>query len=90
MVVQRELLTAWRSLLQLPPADSDAASMHVTDPHGARATVTPSIEHALQQARAHDAEPIDILVCGSLHLVGGVMAHLREAGAVDERLMSIR
>lgn len=32
---------------------------------------------------------VHVLVAGSLHLVGGVMAHLRDAGALDERLLSV-
>ena len=60
--------------------------------HGARASVVPSIEDAMAQARAAGAsaeEPAAVLVCGSLHLVGGVMAHLQQHGALDERLASM-
>ena len=92
MTVQRELLAAWRELLALPPAADDAGSLHAEDPHGARASVVPSIEDAMAQARAAGAsaeEPAAVLVCGSLHLVGGVMAHLQQHGALDERLASM-
>ena len=40
-----------------------------------------------QQAQAQ-GEGVECLVTGSLHLVGGVMAHLQHSGCLDDRLVS--
>ncbi|KAK0561976.1 Folylpolyglutamate synthetase [Tilletia horrida] len=75
LTVQRELSEAWTGLV-----GSDAEG-------GARIHVLPSIEDALLLAKKE--EGTDVLVSGSLHLVGGVMAHLREDGKLDEELRSV-
>ena len=55
---QHELAGAWRALLPSFPA--------------ARVHVLPSVEHAVAVAR-QAPQPVDVLVAGSLHLVGGVI-----------------
>ena len=59
---QRELADAWSSLI--PSFSKD--SIHVL----------PSIEHAVNVVRKLEVSgenPVDVLVAGSLHLVGGVV-----------------
>ncbi|KAL9939362.1 hypothetical protein V8E36_002175 [Tilletia maclaganii] len=77
LTVHRDLRDAWLSLVGLEAAAGAGATVHVL----------PSIEDALLLAR--EVEGSDVLVSGSLHLVGGVMAHLREEGKLDEDLKSI-
>ena len=55
---QNELADAWRELVPAFPADQ----IHVL----------PSVEHAIHIVRDQTG-PIDVLVAGSLHLVGGVI-----------------
>jgi len=82
-VVQRELEAAW---LTLRPRDA------------AKVQVQPSSEEALRRVRQLAAAPeaqqahvkTDVLVTGSLLLVGGVMAHLKDAGDLDDALVSTR
>lgn len=58
---QQELASAWRSLL--PSLGED------------KVHVLPSIEHAVRKIRtsAEDGAETDVLVTGSLHLIGGVI-----------------
>ncbi|GJE84386.1 FolC bifunctional protein [Phanerochaete sordida] len=56
--VQHELADAWRTLLPSFPAD--------------RLHVLPSVEHAVNIVR-QEPQPVDVLVAGSLHLVGGII-----------------
>ncbi|KAK7695437.1 hypothetical protein QCA50_000073 [Cerrena zonata] len=57
---QNELASAWRSLVPSFPAD--------------RIHVLPSIEHAVRVVREEEASgKVDVLVTGSLHLVGGII-----------------
>ena len=59
---QHELASAWSSLVPTFPKES----IHVL----------PSIEHAVNVVRRLNAsgdKPVDVLVAGSLHLVGGVI-----------------
>ena len=59
---QRELADAWAALVPFFPQD--------------RVHVLPSIEHAVNVVRklgASGEQPVDVLVAGSLHLVGGVI-----------------
>jgi folylpolyglutamate synthase/dihydropteroate synthase len=60
---QRGLASAWTTLVSGFPAEN----VHVL----------PSIEHAVKKvqeiANADNARRVDVLVTGSLHLVGGVM-----------------
>lgn len=59
---QHELAGAWSSFLPSYPKDN----IHVL----------PSIEHAINVVRKLDVateKPVDVLVAGSLHLVGGVI-----------------
>ena len=61
LTVQNELATAWSSLVpEFPPS-------HVH--------VLPSIQHAVEVIRSiqGQSKSLDILVCGSLHLVGGII-----------------
>lgn len=78
MTVQRELLAAWSRLLDIP---GDELKLEAD---GTMVQALPSIEHALARMREQGVDRV--FVCGSLHLVGGVMAHLQEQGALDERL----
>jgi folylpolyglutamate synthase len=59
--VQQELAEAWTSLVPTFPTES--------------AYVLPSIEHAVGIAReeASSGKPVEVLVTGSLHLVGGLI-----------------
>lgn len=60
--VQSELAAAWLSLIPEFPTDN----VHVL----------PSIEHAIRVVRGIESEgkeEVDVLVAGSLHLVGGVI-----------------
>lgn len=83
MSLQQELLRAWCSLLHLPTPEQGQLS--VTAAYESRVHVVPSIEHALRTVQAMKENP-NVLVAGSLHLVGGVMAHLQDQGVLDERL----
>lgn len=69
LTVQHELADAWRALAP------DFPSEHIH--------VLPSIEHAIRIVRETEekGKPVDVLVTGSLHLVGGVIevAGLSEA-----------
>ena len=56
--VQHELADAWQELVPAFPRDN----IHIL----------PSIEHAVDIIHAQDGA-VDILVAGSLHLVGGVI-----------------
>ena len=47
-------------------------------------TVLSSIQEAVEAMDGEQAQ--HVLVCGSLHLVGGVMSHLKDAGLLDEAL----
>ncbi|KIP12703.1 hypothetical protein PHLGIDRAFT_123796 [Phlebiopsis gigantea 11061_1 CR5-6] len=58
LTVQHELEAAWKSILPTYPAD--------------RIDVLPSVEHAVNAVRQEE-KPVDVLVAGSLHLVGGVI-----------------
>ncbi|CAD6885235.1 unnamed protein product [Tilletia controversa] len=78
LTVQRDLSDAWRELVGSSPEE------------GSRVHVLPSIEDAMVLAREGErGEDTDVLVSGSLHLVGGVMAHLQEEGALDSELRSV-
>ena len=56
---QQELASAWSALIPSFPT----SSVHVL----------PSIEHAIDVVRSLKSGPVDVLVTGSLHLVGGVI-----------------
>lgn len=59
---QNELASAWRSLVPSFPQD--------------RIHVLPSIEHAVRMVHEQEASgkgKVDVLVTGSLHLVGGII-----------------
>jgi folylpolyglutamate synthase len=61
LTTQKELAAAWLSLVsEFPPS-------HVH--------VLPSVQHAVEFARSlrGQRKSLDVLVCGSLHLVGGVI-----------------
>jgi len=84
MSVQRELLGAWCELLGASAPDANTLAV---DLDGCSAQVVPSIEHVMTAARTEPGVP-NVLVVGSLHLVGGFMAHLQAQGMLDERLVS--
>lgn len=78
LTVQNELKAAW---LALCPADA------------ARITIVPSIQDAMAAVRSGTEgteKNTHTLVTGSLLLVGGVMSHLRDEGALDDALLSVR
>ena len=58
---QQELAVAWTSLLPTFPSEN----VHVL----------PSIEHAVRVVRegTNNGRPVEVLVTGSLHLVGGLI-----------------
>ena len=69
--IQRELAKAWTSLAPTFPKEN----IHVL----------PSIEHAVGVVReeANNSRPVEVLVTGSLHLVGGL---IEVAGLTDVAL----
>lgn len=73
MSVQRELRDAWKELTQ-----SDEGVQ-----------VLPSIEDAMDVVGQQQKEGQDVLVAGSLHLVGGVMSHLKDKGGLDDKLEAV-
>lgn len=81
LTVQRELQTAWNELLHIKSDDA----LH------ARVKVLPSIQHAMQLVLEEEqgGSSPTVLVTGSLHLVGGVMAHLQDRNLLDEALISV-
>lgn len=86
MSVQRELLRAWCALQRIDAHDELSAQ-----DGDARVQVMPSIEHAMNAVRAYALESNslpDVFVAGSLHLVGGCMAHLQAKGVLNEQLRS--
>ncbi|KAH9947242.1 Mur ligase [Amylocystis lapponica] len=66
LTTQRELAAAWSSLMPTFPSD--------------RIYVLPTIEHAVNIVRALDSPQVDVLVTGSLLLVGGMI----EAAGLSE------
>ncbi|WFD30892.1 tetrahydrofolate synthase [Malassezia sp. CBS 17886] len=95
LTVQQDLLRAWCSLLHVdaPAAPREGASvdeiqatLQADTGEGTHAYAVPSIEHATAAVRK--LEQPCVLVTGSLHLVGGVMAHLQADGRLDECLQS--
>ncbi|SJX64029.1 related to tetrahydrofolylpolyglutamate synthase (met6+) [Sporisorium reilianum f. sp. reilianum] len=74
LTVQNQLAETWKQLV--PDSSTEVR-------------ITPSIQamhnHVLETAQAHG---VDCLVSGSLHLVGGVMAHLQQSGCLDDSLVS--
>ncbi|SPO28116.1 related to tetrahydrofolylpolyglutamate synthase (met6+) [Ustilago trichophora] len=78
LTVQKQLAETWKELV---PGSS-------TQVH-----ITPSIQamhnHVLDMAQQQGGKGgVDCLVCGSLHLVGGVMAHLQQSKCLDDSLVS--
>lgn len=86
MTVQRDLLQAWCELLELPSPADDALQATWRGHHYAK--VMPSIEHVMQDIKACVPATPDVFVAGSLHLVGGFMAHLQKQGMLDACLKS--
>lgn len=87
--VQRELLQAWCTLQGAAPPIEQSVSVDIGP--RAHAHVVPSIEHVMKAVRQWHEETglsADVFVAGSLHLVGGFMAHLQAQGQLDERLRS--
>lgn len=56
--------------------------------HDDHVKVLPSIEDAMDVVEQNGNEQ-DVLVAGSLHLVGGVMSHLKDRGALDDKLEAV-
>ena len=73
MSVQRELKAAWQNLVG---PETDTSNVHVL----------PSIEDAIDASFRTQEGAQNVLVAGSLHLVGGVMSHLKQRGALDDKL----
>lgn len=91
MSVQRELLQAWCILQEAAPPTDNSITVHLSPRVSAH--VVPSIEHVMKAVRQQHTEtgtPADVFVAGSLHLVGGFMAHLQAQGQLDERLRSVQ
>lgn len=74
LTTQQQLAKSWSELMPDFPADK----IHVC----------PSIEHAVRIIRSLEQESrganVDVLVCGSLHLVGGVI----EVAGLTERALA--
>ena len=79
LTVQRELEKAWCELLSV---SAEQANVQI------KPTIQDAIAHVRDQAGSTQAQAQSVLVTGSLHLVGGVMAHLQHEGTLDERLVS--
>lgn len=88
-------LTAVAGPVSLEPQQAMQRAWQAVDAEGKTTTrVLASIEEAVEAARStspstgarHNSAPHHVLVCGSLHLVGGVMNHLKDAGLLDEAL----
>lgn len=77
LAVQRELRDAW---LELSGGKANV---------GASVEVLPSIEDAMAAVPLSAKQKQHVLVAGSLHLVGGVMSHLKEAGALNDDLEAV-
>lgn len=75
LTVQQELKTAYEKLI-------DSGS-------NPQVQVKASIQDAIESIESQDDREVDVLVAGSLHLVGGVMAHLKEWGWLDQSLKSV-
>lgn len=91
MAVQRELLHAWCDLQGITQRDALSAFGGNTSMRDIRVHVMPTIEHVMNAVReyAQSTHTVpDVFVAGSLHLVGGFMAHLQAKGVLDERLRS--
>ncbi|SPO28629.1 related to tetrahydrofolylpolyglutamate synthase (met6+) [Ustilago trichophora] len=78
LTVQKQLAETWKELV---PGSST------------QVRITPSIQamhnHVLDIARRQGKDGgVDCLVSGSLHLVGGVMAHLQQSNCLDDSLVS--
>ncbi|KAJ9473952.1 Folylpolyglutamate synthase [Pseudozyma hubeiensis] len=75
LTVQNQLTETWKQLV--PESRTEVR-------------ITPSIQamhdHVLEVAQKEGG--VDCLVSGSLHLVGGVMAHLQHSGCLDDSLVS--
>lgn len=80
LTIQHELRDEWLRLLHIPAASSAARAVQAVA----------SLEDALRgvAATAH-GEPSHTLVSGSLLLVGGVIAHLKDVARVDDTLTSV-
>ncbi|PWN47553.1 FolC bifunctional protein [Violaceomyces palustris] len=84
LTVQRELKEAWEELLGGGESNSKSQVL-----------ILASIEEAIKLAyeeepsNATTSSTTNVLVTGSLHLVGGVMAHLKDSNHLDERLLSV-
>lgn len=85
MKLQQELLRAWCSLLQL--SEPATGQLTVSVGESSVVQVMPSIEHVMRAVKDLNNTP-NVFVAGSLHLVGGFMAHLQNQGVLDERLAS--
>lgn len=74
LTVQKQLAETWKQLV--PRSRTEVR-------------ITPSIQamhnHVVELAQQ---EHVECLVTGSLHLVGGVMAHLQQSGCLDDSLVS--
>lgn len=88
--IQRELKAAW---LELAASGSGPERQREEEE---RVQIWPTIEDAIKavaasqsQAQAQTQPQAHVLVAGSLHLVGGVMSHLKDAGSLDEKLEAV-
>ncbi|PKI84403.1 tetrahydrofolate synthase [Malassezia vespertilionis] len=83
--MQQELAGEWCTLLDITQVMHVTADGLCVEADDASVHVVPSIEHAMDGIKnMHSAA--DVFVAGSLHLVGGVMAHLQAQGVLDDSL----
>ncbi|KAL4402546.1 Folylpolyglutamate synthetase [Malassezia pachydermatis] len=90
MSIQRELLQVWCELQHVAGPSADQP-LTVTWAQDCVAHVVPSIEHVMDAVRSLHAKAgviPNVFVTGSLHLVGGFMAHLQAQGMLDNGLRS--
>lgn len=90
--IQRELKAAWLELAGTGAGPGSGAGRRGEEEEEKRVQIWPTIEDAIKAVAAFQARErthAHVLVAGSLHLVGGVMSHLKDAGALDEKLEAV-
>lgn len=79
-------LTAVAGEVSLEPQENMQRAWQKVYPESS-SKVVPSIQDAVEEVKQRQAH--HILVCGSLHLVGGVMSHLKDAKLLDDSLNAV-
>jgi folylpolyglutamate synthase len=79
-------LTAVAGEVSLEPQENMQRAWQKVYPES-QSNVVASIQDAVEEAKQQKAH--HVLVCGSLHLVGGVMSHLKDANLLDDSLNAV-